>query len=525
MKNGIRNKCKNNESKKKKTFFYHFLYQREGTPCAAGTSHWQTGSALIFMIKFKFTPSYTIPPRERAMNLVFASSAVFIIATVSYFLNSSKDNSVVFRKSVLLRHDLKHDDNNCNSNTWGVFRPLISNDLDQAIDRICQKLLEGDRLLHSESRPPKHPIYYRFRVIQSLLGTDASPADTAAFSNFFAAVVKDTRVHILIGSRNRAAPLSIVLQLLAEYHSKHFPLRVSISYDASEDVHEKAYNALAKDFPSYEFIKRSKEIVGEKQYPYGNFIRDMVSSSSATNFVILSDDTYSRKKASLQTIGALQRILSTVSVDSVASIKPYVVVAEQRGRVGLPSMPSENGAVFVPELGPWNDLPGMVLYNTSNCEMFKRGGKPRGAHELCYNRHIDGPMYTKECTASEFSALPWQSIRHPANLEGHWIELRDSLLAAKDDFSLAPASQIFFNGGMRFVSAREDPWMPLVPNETYHLRTALSAAIVAGCRQNPLAPEVIAWMLETNDFHRLGYPLPWNCPPGIDPPSDVYGTL
>lgn len=416
----------------------------------------------------------------------------------------------------LLRRSAPHESPLC-SGICGCYASNWTKDLQQyasppliaSIDEACRQLAAADAELGPSERPPSHLIYYRTRVISYLL--ESSPSNKRLWEDFFGRVIADTRVHVLIGSKDRAAALSSVLQLLREYQKG--PIRVSISYEGSNDVHVAAYQSLQRDFPQYDFIPRAKD-VEDHLTPYSSFLQWALTTNS-TNFAVFSDDTWMRLPASFAAIGALQRVLSN-QPDSLE--RPYVIASELRWKDGMTSMPSMYGSQFVSSVPAHGDLARMVLYNTSKCILWTTG------HRVCYNRDIDGPIFRAADFKTEFSHLNLRGMTHPASFEGSWENYREANLHLFDDFVLAPADEIVFNNGLQMVTVREEG-SPILKDKSASsgaaLRLEFSKAISEGCRQNPLSPEIVQWARSSSESHRYGVPMPWNCPAGIIPPEVI----
>ena len=430
----------------------------------------------------------------------------FILLIIIVILTSV---SIIFHYNTSIVSNLLHPDHTgCSAKTWTEVDSLVTPSFVNLIEHECR--LNDHQ--YTVGRSPDHPIYRRLQVINALLAKEGR--EKQQWLEFFEEVVKSTRVHVIIGSRDRPSLLSLVLQLFRARQLGQ--IQVSISFVSSSIVHAMAYAALSYEYPEYEFVKRAST-APSGYTPYSAFVETTLAHTNATNVAIFSDDTWLRVPTSFSAIGALQRILSTGRKPYRLQGRPYSLVVELRGRAGLGSMPTARGEVFSPEVLAFGSLKnGMIVYNTSNC--------PFISHQLplCYNRHIDGPLYTIDTVRTELPKVDFNVVTHPAMLEAYWQHYRDNydrndgpdaFQLTTDDFVLAPIEQIAFNGGGAQMSVREESERG-DRNSTFTVldRIRASQAFVDGCRQNPLSEIAVEFALATSGTHREAPPLPWSCP-------------
>ena len=241
----------------------------------------------------------------------------------------------------------------------------------------------------------------------------------------------NTSVEFLIGSFDRAQELRVVLRSLEVFVTEAYS--VTVLYLGSHDDHVDAYELLSKEYPQHRFLRRS-------QSDYFQKLRQAIFTSSATNFVILSDDTMFFRSCAIRKFATLQNLL-----ESDLMIR-YSVQLRAATRDPHPDILEEL-------LPTW----GLPYVNVVNCSRSLGHWNPVGEKffTCCYDRQIDGAMFTRRTLEREMSDLQkYKEPNHPGDLEGFWMELAGG--ADWTDLTIFPVDRVLMNAGMSLGTVRDD---------------------------------------------------------------------
>jgi hypothetical protein len=155
--------------------------------------------------------------------------------------------------------------------------------------------------------------------------------------------------------------------------------------------------------------------------------------------------------------------------------------------------------------------PTVLIANTSGCSPYQKSFVA-----LCYSRPIDGAFTRAQDLSLELEALSTPPS-NPGDLEGSLLGHNFFDLPPFDELTLFFPEQILFNvqdfsAGDMSVRIGGNPKLQLFAD-----------AFVAGCRQHPLKSQsYMEWLGSVNPgpeaWHRGGFPIPWSCPDGVQPP-------
>jgi len=225
----------------------------------------------------------------------------------------------------------------------------------------------------------------------------------------------------------------------------------------------------------------------------------------------VSDDTLFKRPIRIEPLGALLRVLGGPG---------YSISYEFRQ--ALPNVNYKNwvsNEVKKTELH--GEVPTFKIANVSGCNSWVPQYEP-----VCYNRHIDGPLYLLRDALAELRNFTPDMIPHPGLLEGVWTETRNAGVARLDDYTIVLEDNIVFNTDFGGPTIREENF----GNEIRYrgtvsygeeLRRNFSIAIASGCRQAILTSQNEDWLVSSNALLRWGNALPWHCPDGVTPPENL----
>jgi hypothetical protein len=224
----------------------------------------------------------------------------------------------------------------------------------------------------------------------------------------------------------------------------------------------------------------------------------------------LSDDTLVKRPIRIEPFGALLRVLGGPG---------YSISLEFRQ--SLPKIKYED---WVSNEVKKTELHGEIstfkIANVSGCNSWVPHYEP-----VCYNRHIDGPLYLLRDALAELRNFSPNMIPHPGLLEGVWTESRNSAVAQMDDYTIVLEDNVVFNTDFGGPTTREENFGKEIRYQgsvTYgkELRLNFSKAIAAGCRQAVLTPQNEDWLGSSSELLRWGNSLPWNCPENVQKPEN-----
>lgn len=242
---------------------------------------------------------------------------------------------------------------------------------------------------------------------------------------------EETSVEFLIGTFDRPQELRRVLLALDTFVVEQY--LVTVLFLASEDFQGKAYQSLIREFPSHKFVNRTTD-------NYFSLLRESIALSEATNFVIMSDDTVFIRPSHVRRLATLQNMLS-VDTDVKYSVQ-------------LRSSSRDSRPEILAELLPTWGLPYVQVVNCSR--VFRRFDTTNPDFgSCCYDRQIDGAMFTRKTIASEFDALEqFSPPTHPGELEGKWMQMTEH--ATWVDLTIFPSDRVVMNVGLGYGTVRDD---------------------------------------------------------------------
>jgi hypothetical protein len=180
-----------------------------------------------------------IKTRKRGFLCIISSTTIFCIFL---FLTSTTSSNLTIRK-LLQPRDGNQKAHWCSTTLWThVPSQLLTPPIRTEIEKICNRL-----------HPlPVHPLWARLDTVRML-----SVERPKLWQSFFSALVEDSSVEVVIGSRDRAAALHKVLSLLQP--PRVSGLRTTVLYSGSEHSHISAYASLAEEFRNITFVDRGLE--------------------------------------------------------------------------------------------------------------------------------------------------------------------------------------------------------------------------------------------------------------------------
>lgn len=261
-------------------------------------------------------------------------------------------------------------------------------------------------------------------------------------------------VEFIIGSKDRPQQLRNALRGLATFIHPSENTRATILILATNELYASAYTHLQTRYEEHLFIWRGVD-------SYFDDVRRAVQESTATNFVIMSDDTLFFRPCDIRSFASLQNMLEQDSLRTKISVQ---LRASSRD-VRPPSI-----AHFLPKEG----LPYAHLINCTR-------GLWNTFYSSCYDRQIDGAMFTRATLQGELQNLKAFAIPgHPGELEGLWMNWAE--MASWIDLTIIPVDRVVMNVGLALGTVRADR-ESLEKNLTHNALTRDQAArdILQGC--------------------------------------------
>ena len=216
--------------------------------------------------------------------------------------------------------------------------------------------------------------------------------------------------------------------------------------------------------------------------------------------LIAADDTIFIRPVNLAHVAALMALLGD------GKRQEYRVSTQLR--VSYPYPYNEEASNVIGKL-LLADEPYLFL---ADCSRISQVGGP-GFLTVCYDRHIDGSLYSIHQIRKEWSVLP-RDPEQPGDLEGLWMSYRDSARPNTADFSLFAADQVLVNSGMSLGTVRDD--RKYLEAATFiadqdQLRSDEAKALLKGCRQHPF--DHMEVYLMSRNSHVSAPLMQWHCPP------------
>jgi hypothetical protein len=211
----------------------------------------------------------------------------------------------------------------------------------------------------------------------------------------------------------------------------------------------------------------------------------------------------------MEPIGALLRVLGGPG---------YSIMYELR--LALPNVDYKRWVTHeVPARSLHSEISNLRIANVSGCNSWIPRLEP-----VCYNRHIDGPLYLLRDALAELHNFSPNLVPHPGLLEAAWTDTRNSAIEHLDDYTIVLNDNVVFNTDYGGPTMREENFgheSRYTGSVQYgmELRRNFSEAIAAGCRQAILTSQNENWLLKSSAPMRWGNALSWNCPFGVTTPE------
>jgi len=268
-------------------------------------------------------------------------------------------------------------------------------------------------------------------------------------------------------------------------------VRIIVLYSASSDLFFSAYNQVEVEYPGVTFVKKDTA-------SYFSTLRETISGSKATNFVIISDDNNFFRTAELRKYATLQNILQQNAEDDVT----YSVQFRVSSRDKRPEL--------VAELLPTWGLPHVHITNCSRSLQRSDAGFEATFVSVCYDRGIDSPMFTKQIIEDEFRTLA--TLGNPENpglLEGMWMSW--SSHKNGKDYAIFPIDRVTSNTGLGIATVRTDRQFNLtsVPEEE-EMRIANAQKLLQGCK---VQHQILGELQVMDSMQNSGDSWAWECSP------------
>ena len=282
----------------------------------------------------------------------------------------------------------------------------------------------------------------------------------------FADMYDRASVHFIIGTHDRPLQLNETLESLQTFVTDASrSVRVTILLSSSSVVIQAAYDLIRNHNSQHEFLLKSDG-------NYFSTLQHVVQTSTATNFVIMSDDTTFFRETKILKFATLQNVLSAYFSDVRFTVQLRVSSRDSRPELIGEALPTE----FLPHA------------QVTDCSRKLRRSNPRTGtfFVVCYDRHIDGFMITKSVLETELAQLEPFNPSNPGILEAVWIELSYNYTGL--DYAIFPVDRTVANTGMNLATVRVDRQnATTVQSEQAH-RVDIAEKLIQGCSLSPVAP-------------------------------------
>lgn len=311
------------------------------------------------------------------------------------------------------------------------------------------------------------------------------------FEEAWRASQQKTTVEFLIGSFDRPQELRNVLVSMEKFLIGNY--RTTALFLGSDDIFLQAYHALSLEKHQHKFLQRNGD-------DFFFVLKEAISTSPASNFVILTDDVVFIRPCNIQRMGIMQNLLETAKRTKIS--------------VQLRTSSRDKTPPILAEIPPFNGL--MPHVHVVNCSRPLDHNEPHNEDSInykpcCYDRHIDGAMFTRVTLEDELKSLgkSGQVPRHPGELEAFWmLYARDALW---EDLTIYPVDRVVMNIGIAFGTVRDDRKylestddVPLKEKS----RQDAAAAFLQGCFIDDPAPGAY---LNIDERHATVPPLNFTC--------------
>jgi len=306
-----------------------------------------------------------------------------------------------------------------------------------------------------------------------------------------------TIVHLIIGTHDRPQE---VREALAAVHQFVTDLgenvKVTVLFSTSHKTFLAAYRCVEQEFKDVSFVMKDET-------SYFRNLMGVIKKSDATNIVILSDDSIFFRTTEIRKYATLQNLLQNCADDQRARFSVQFRIASKDHRPQL-----------LAELLPtW----GGPHVHVTDCSRELHRSIPERQdtfYPVCYDRHIDGPMFSKSIILQEFMQISarYGNPKNPGVLEAIWIEW--SFALSGFDYAVFPVDRVVTNVGMSLSTVRDDPAIFFKLNQTNMAaeeseRVANAKKIVDGCGKIATVP---GELLVIDTMQNSGAQRVWVCP-------------
>lgn len=362
----------------------------------------------------------------------------------------------------------------CNTQRWSEVAHVHDAAFSAAVRDACGDLLALRPGLLKEPKP-----LIRLHVLKNLVQHKRS-----TFVSYFEKLAATAVVDIVIGTYDRPLALRNTLESIELMVSG---ANVSVSYDAQDEEKRRAYEQVLSEFDHVKLWNRSE---------HGGYFNTLlqISAQPLTHVLVAADDTTFVRPVNLRHVAAMMMLLGD------GEPQDYRVTCQLRMSYRH-AIDTHFESVILEKLAFAGDAALYVFLADCSDDRIRTS-------YLCYDRHIDGPMYSIHQIRKEWPRLPGPS--HPGELEGQWMGLQRPNRA---DFALFLADQIAINTGMDMGTVRND--RKSLDGEEYQqeqaqLRDEEAQAILKGCRQSPM--DFVQELLRANSTHVGSLTMEWKCP-------------
>ncbi|KAI8903157.1 nucleotide-sugar transporter-domain-containing protein [Gorgonomyces haynaldii] len=424
---------------------------------------------IIFMATFLYmtSPAQTVkkpkedkpeedlllkPPPTKTQRVQYGVIVFFLIGLLVYFtttvdfgfhttLNGEEIEPVESVHTFPVTHQITSAYEDCLISEWEQVVGDITPDIESLMTEACAQY----EILHPHETVT---VTKRLGAIQI-----AKSLDRDIWNRFYNRVLESTTVGIVMASFDRPGALRNALKLL---FSVTQGAQVTVLYESSsEDLHL-AYEKVISEFP----------VEGIDRKLNGGYFKGMQDfvEKPLTNILIASDDTFFVRPCNLKEYGAILRMVGS------GQEQQYRVSFQLR----LP-YPDDHKPFFYHFMTPQ-----MPHFFATDCSTVRHP-----PHEVCYDRHIDGPMYLRSQIVKEWPSIFTRPPNHPGEFEAMWMDGRPPGI----DISLYPADQILLNGAQGRGTVRDDRKFlesPEYIEKQESVRHEHAKAILEGCYQDPL---------------------------------------
>mmetsp|Transcript_9299 Transcript_9299/g.42337 ORF Transcript_9299/g.42337 Transcript_9299/m.42337 type:complete len:395 (-) Transcript_9299:302-1486(-) len=294
-----------------------------------------------------------------------------------------------------------------------------------------------------------------------------------------------TSVEFVIGTFDRPHELHRCLRALQLFVEGDF--FATVIYLGSSDPVINAYEHVSRIFPHCIFMRRNTS-------NYFHKLLQTIQSSRATNFVIMSDDTIFFRASFIRKYATLQNMLET-DLNARYSVQLRVSSRDNKPPLLASLLPS------------WGLPYSQVVDCTRNLSRSLLGTET--FFTCCYDRQIDGSMFTRRTFENEMLALGEKMPANPGDLEGLWMQFCQSN-SNWVDFTIFPVDRLLMNAGMALTTVRKDREHLEDNNvgDAVLLREQAVATYMRGCFLETATPDAYLMVDQTHGAVQSD----WQCP-------------